>query len=1130
MKNKLLIIALIIYSFIHGEIIVNEYSASNLNGYSDNYDKFEDWIELYNTSNLDIDIGGYFLSDNSENLTKWMLPIGTYISGNDFLIIWCSGRDEVLDNHFHSNFKLKQTKENQENIILSSSNGEIINQIPLHKTQLGHSYGRLSNNLESWRIFTNPTLEASNTGQNYERYAEKPQMSLEAGHHTGTQNLEIYSSEPISNIFYTVNGNKPLLSSNTYDGPIFITNTQVIKAVVISTNPDVLPSFIEFNTYFIDENHSLPIISSAANDFQILLNGDSGLRPHGTIEYFNEEGIRTDHGYGEYNKHGQDSWAFPQRSFDYIARDEMGYHHAVEEKLLSLSDRDEFQRLILRASGDDNYPGIDSSAHMRDIFIQKLANKNKLNLDMRRGERCVVYANGDFWGIYSIREKASDSDYTKYYYGQDKYSIQYVKNWGNTWAQYGGQEAIDAWFSLRDNIISTDLSNQNNYENIYNQLDITSLVDYVLINSFVVCTDWVNWNTSVWRGLDPNGSHQKWGLALWDEDATFNHYINYTGVPNEQPNAEPCYPEDIWQDPLGVIQILNKLRENSEFNQYYYTRYMDLLNTAFQEEEMISVLEGIESSIESDMPQHIARWGGSLDQWRNNVEKIKNFIRDRIEYFPEGLNSCYNLTGPYDLTIDTQPENSREIQVNSILIPSDSYPWTGKYHGGISMKLEVAEEIGFDYWIIDNSDINDFYSPEIEFRLAGDEDVTAIFSTNQYSELIINEINYNSNSNTDSGDWFEIYNPTSQALNISNYIFKDEDNDHQFAFPQGTSINPNDYLVVCKDSVQFTSQFPNITNLICGFDFGLSGNSDWVRIFNSEGILLDAVNYDDEEPWPSEADGNGATLELIEFSSDNALPESWSASNNYGTPGRINSTSIIGDINSDGEVNILDVVLIVHSILDEETDSYLDLNNDSVVNILDVIILINNILQLELIDDATFANYLFDAGSFKITSDGYIGAVQLKIRHNSNFDIILNDNTLISEYKTKGNSTIIVIVEPNEPELFKTNDSFYIQEILISNSQEIININIPFNYELTNPYPNPFNNVTNIKYSLPTNTHVTMKIFNLLGREIATILNQNIEAGYHNIAWDAKNHSSGVYFVKMITKNFIKTQKVVLLK
>ena len=152
---------------------------------------------------------------------------------------------------------------------------------------------------------------------------------------------------------------------------------------------------------------------------------------------------------------------------------------------------------------------------------------------------------------------------------------------------------------------------------------------FQLINSFVVCTDWINWNTSLWRGLDPEGSHKKWGFVLWDEDATFYHYINYTGVPNENPDAEPCYPEEIWQDPLGVIDLLNALMENDQFMQYYNTRYMDLINTAFQKDELLEVLEGIENSITFDMPQHISRWGGNFTQWQNNVQKIKDFIDDK---------------------------------------------------------------------------------------------------------------------------------------------------------------------------------------------------------------------------------------------------------------------------------------------------------------------------------------------------------------------------------------------------------------------------------------------------------------------------------------------------------------------
>ena len=115
----------------------------------------------------------------------------------------------------------------------------------------------------------------------------------------------------------------------------------------------------------------------------------TSLRPFGTIEFFNKQGIRDAIAYGEYNEHGQDSWVHPQRSMDYITRDECGYNYALKGKLLSRSDREEFQRLIFRAEGDDNYPGIDTSAHLRDFLIQNLAHRSHLNLDVRQGEKFV---------------------------------------------------------------------------------------------------------------------------------------------------------------------------------------------------------------------------------------------------------------------------------------------------------------------------------------------------------------------------------------------------------------------------------------------------------------------------------------------------------------------------------------------------------------------------------------------------------------------------------------------------------------------------------------------------------------------------------------------------------------------
>ena len=85
-------------------------------------------------------------------------------------------------------------------------------------------------------------------------------MNLEAGFYEGTQNVSITSDEPNSSIYYTLNGSLPSEESNSYSGDLTLSGTKIVKAIVVSENPEILPSFISFNTYFIDENHSLPVL------------------------------------------------------------------------------------------------------------------------------------------------------------------------------------------------------------------------------------------------------------------------------------------------------------------------------------------------------------------------------------------------------------------------------------------------------------------------------------------------------------------------------------------------------------------------------------------------------------------------------------------------------------------------------------------------------------------------------------------------------------------------------------------------------------------------------------------------------------------------------------------------------
>lgn len=176
-----------------------------------------------------------------------------------------------------------------------------------------------------------------------------------------------------------------------------------------------------------------------------------------------------------------------------------------------------------------------------------------------------------------------------------------------------------------------------------------------------------------------------------------------------------------------------------------------------------------------------------------------------------------------------------------------------------------------------------------------------LLSINANSQIVINEINYKDAIDFPTKDWIELYNNSSVTVDISNWVFKDSDDLHEFVIPSGTAMAPGSYLVLVQFLADFQALFPGASPVIGDFEFGLSGGGELIRLFNASNELVDFVEYSDVDPWPTEPDGNGPTLELRSPDLDNALASSWAASvapsAPHGTPCQQNSTYILGTSN-----------------------------------------------------------------------------------------------------------------------------------------------------------------------------------------------------------------------------------------
>jgi hypothetical protein len=118
--------------------------------------------------------------------------------------------------------------------------------------------------------------------------------------------------------------------------------------------------------------------------------------------------------------------------------------------------------------------------------------------------------------------------------------------------------------------------------------------------------------------------------------------------------------------------------------------------------------------------------------------------------------------------------------------------------------------------------------------------------------------------------------------------------------------------------------------------------------------------------------------------------------------------------------------------------------------------------------------------------------------------------------------------------LFRTSDRFLSKERSQVYAGPPVAVNeepgIPTVFALHQNYPNPFIPLTTIRYDLPRESFVTLKLYDILGREVATLVNEEEDAGYKQAIWDATNFASGVYFYRLVAGDFVQTKKAMVVK
>lgn len=190
---------------IHAKIWVNEVMSSNSVTIADEDGEFHDWIELYNSSDQDVDLEGMHLSDKADDILKWTFP-SVILPSKSFLLVWASGKDKVGgQGELHANFKVSVSGEE---VILSDPTGNVIDNVVVPQLESDISYARIPDGGEEWVVTTESTPHYPNS---FEQLLSMPIFSKAGGFYNKSFDLEITTSDTGAIVLYTLDGSDPMI-------------------------------------------------------------------------------------------------------------------------------------------------------------------------------------------------------------------------------------------------------------------------------------------------------------------------------------------------------------------------------------------------------------------------------------------------------------------------------------------------------------------------------------------------------------------------------------------------------------------------------------------------------------------------------------------------------------------------------------------------------------------------------------------------------------------------------------------------------------------------------------------------------------------------------------------------------
>ncbi len=544
--------------------------------------EYFDWVEITNATGQSLQLSDYYLSDKEKDRLLFRLPEQILEPGESKVIFCSSDSTNASIAPFGLNSDL-------ETLYLSRGDGTLVDYLCLRDIPMGSSMGHVPGSGEVF-FFDSPTPGEPNAG-GVHFPGRKPVALSPDG---------VFDDVPFARvelggegtIRYTLDGSVPTAESDIYTGPFTLNQTGVVRAR--SFRDDHLPSETLSLSYIVNEGHTLPVVSLVCDPKDMF--GPRGIYTNPTEKMevggcllFYADGERFDIDCG-IKLHGATSKITQsKKSFKIMFRERYDgrlYYDLFDNGIL------EYSSILLRAAQE-----ADQSTFMRDNLMHQLSMQAFPALPAEDYRYSVLYINGQYRGIYNIREAHSETHYAQHY-GYDEST---VSHWQGEWPN---KSFVDEVYEYA---VNHDLRIGENYRYVSRYVNIDSVIGWCIIQ--------------VYSGnFDFNSPNMRFYFSTEDQQ------LRYALVDLDLGMFDVGSFGTIFTFGYDYNNLAWALMKNESFRLEFIRQLKNALDGPLSDENALALIDELADQLRPEVERDHAMWGGSLKSWERMVEHLREYI------------------------------------------------------------------------------------------------------------------------------------------------------------------------------------------------------------------------------------------------------------------------------------------------------------------------------------------------------------------------------------------------------------------------------------------------------------------------------------------------------------------------